>query len=594
MAAHFDLEPYKTPLLFLGVAGVVVPLFRRLRVSPVLGFLVAGMAIGPHVFGRLDKLAGVNLPFLAGGESIGPVAEFGVVFLMFNIGLELSLERLHLLRRFVFGLGALQMLVCGAALFGVAHYAGLSTPASIELGAALALSSTAITVPVLAERRRLNTLSGRAIFSVLLFQDLLVAPILFMTSQFGSAPEAGTSMFWTFAPALAGVALIVGIGRLALRPLFQLVAAARSTELFMAACLLVVIGAAVTAAVAGLSMALGAFIAGLLLAETEFRRAVELAIDPFKGLLLGLFFVSVGAGLDPLQVIAHPASTLGIAFGLIAIKTPLIAALARMFGPNRRQSGEIGLLLGPGGEFAFVVLAAAQSANILSPELAGQVLIGVTLSMALIPLFAVLVSRSAPSREKIATGPEPDALAPASRVIIVGYGRVGQIVGALMRVHKIDFICVDGDPGIAAQARGRGEPVYWGDATRRDFLDRCGLAQARALVVTMHTPSAVDAVVRQAREARDDLTIVARARDAAHARALYKLGATDAVPETMEASLQLSEAALVDIGVPMGLVIASIHEQRDLYRKELLADESAPAPPRPFIGRRRQKRSPAR
>ncbi|MGO9388897.1 cation:proton antiporter domain-containing protein [Rhodoblastus sp.] len=588
LAGHFDLEPYKTPLLFLGVAGVVVPLFRRLRISPVLGFLLAGMAIGPYGFGRLNKMLSLDLPFIAGGESIAAVAAFGVVFLMFNIGLELSLERLHLLRRFVFGLGSLQVAVCGVALFAAARAFGLSQPTSVVLGAALALSSTAITVPVLAERRRLNTLSGRAIFSVLLFQDLIVAPILFVTAQFGGAAEAGTSLFWTFAPALIGVALIVGAGRLALRPLFQLVAAARSTELFMAACLLVVIGAAVTAAYAGLSMALGAFIAGLLLAETEFRRAVELAIDPFKGLLLGLFFVSVGAGLDPLEVIAHPTVTLGIAFGIIAIKTPLITALARLFGPKLRESRKIGLMLGPGGEFAFLIVTAAQSAGLVSTELGGQVMIGVTLSMALIPLIAIVATRPGKA-EKLPAGPAPDELAPASRVIIVGYGRVGQIVGALMRVHNVDYICVDGDARIAAQARGRGEPVYWGDATRRDFLDRCGLAQARALVVTMHTPSAVDAVVRQAREARDDLTIVARARDAAHARALYKLGATDAVPETMEASLQLSEAALVDIGVPMGLVIASIHEQRDLYRKALVAEESEAPPARPFIGRRKKR-----
>ncbi len=588
MAPHFDLEPYKAPLLFLVVAGVVVPLFRRLRVSPVLGFLVAGMIVGPHVLGRIDEIAPFQVPFMAKSENIATIAELGVVFLMFNIGLELSLERLHLLRRFVFGLGALQVAVCGAALFAAARYLGQPQPAAVVLGAALALSSTAITVPVLAERKRLNTMSGRAIFSVLLFQDLLVAPILFVVSLFGGATEVQNNLFWSFAPALLAVALIVLIGRLALRPLFQLVAAARSTELFMAACLLVVTGAAVTAAYAGLSMALGAFIAGLLLAETEFRRAVELAIDPFKGLLLGLFFVSVGAELDPVQVVAHPMATLGLALGLIAIKSPLVMALARLFGPNRRQAAEIGLMLGPGGEFAFLTVTAAVAARILSPALGGQVMIGVTLSMALIPLFALIVSRPA-KKEKQPAGPAPDELSPASRVIIVGYGRVGQIVGALMRTHKIDFLCVEDDARIAAQARGRGEPVYWGDATRRDFLENCGLAQARAIVVTMHTPSAVDAVVRQAREARADLTIVARARDAAHARALYKLGATDAVPETMEASLQLSEAALVDIGVPMGLVIASIHEQRDLYRKELIADESVTTPPRPFIGRRRKR-----
>ena len=312
MVAPFDMEPYKAPLLFLGVAGVVVPLFRRLRINPVLGFLVAGMVIGPNVLGRLDAFSPIKAPFLS-GEGIAPIAAFGVVFLMFNIGLELSLERLLLMRRWVFGLGSLQVSVCGAALFLAAKLCGLSTPAAVVLGLALALSSTAVTVPVLAEKKRLNITSGRAIFSVLLFQDLLVAPLLFVISLFGDEAEAHANPFWTFAPALLGVALIVGVGRLLLRPLFQLVASAKSTELFMAACLLVVIGAAVTTASAGLSMALGAFIAGLLLAETEYRRAVELAIDPFKGLLLGLFFVSVGASLDPLQVIAHPVTTLGLA-----------------------------------------------------------------------------------------------------------------------------------------------------------------------------------------------------------------------------------------------------------------------------------------
>ncbi len=504
---------------------------------------------------------------------------------MFNIGLELSLERLLLLRRFVFGLGALQVAVCGAALFAVARASGLSQPASVVLGLGLALSSTAITVPVLAEKKRLNTLSGRAIFSVLLFQDLLVAPLLFVIAMFSADAETHPSLIWTLASALLAVALIVGAGRLLLRPLFQLVAHTRSPELFMAACLLVVIGAAVSAASAGLSMAMGAFIAGLLLAETEYRRAVETAIDPFKGLLLGLFFVSVGAGLDPLRVVAHPSTTLGLALGMILVKAPLTAGLALLFRTNRRQAREIGLLLGPGGEFAFLLVTAAVAARILPEELAGEVMIAVTLSMALIPFFAFLAARGK-AREKMVAGPDAAELAPASRVIIVGYGRVGQIVGDLMRAHKIDFLCVDGDAGVAAQARGRGEPVYWGDATQRAFLDRCGLAQARAVIVTMHTPSAVDAVVRLAREARVDLTIVARARDAAHARGLYKLGATDAVPETTEASLQLSEAALVDIGVPMGLVIASIHEQRDIYRKALIAEDSVSPPPRPFSSRR--------
>jgi CPA2 family monovalent cation:H+ antiporter-2 len=586
LVAHFDLEPYKGPLLFLSVAGLVVPLFRRLRVSPVLGFLLAGMAIGPHAMGRLEGAVPMALPVLPSNQHVDAIASLGVVFLLFNIGLELSLERLVLLRRFVFGLGALQVGVCGGALFLAARAMGLSQPASVVLGAALALSSTAIVVPVLAESRRLNTLSGRAVFSVLLFQDLLVAPLLFMVSMF--ADEAANPIL-AFAPALLAVAAIVGVGRLLLRPMFQLVAAADSTELFMAACLFVVIATAVVAAYAGLAMTLGAFIAGLLLAETEFRRAVETAIDPFKGLLLGLFFVSVGASLDPMEVFAHPGMTIGLALGLVAIKAPLIMALARPFGLKWGKAFGIGLLLGPGGEFAFVILGAALAAHIVPKDIGSEVMIAVTLSMTMIPGLAALAARIGVKRDSPAAGPAPPALAPASRVIIVGYGRVGQVVAELMRAHKVDYVCVDGDPGVAAQARSRGEPVYWGDAAHKDFLHRCGLANARALVATMHTPSAVDAVVGLAREARPDLTIVARARDAAHARALYKLGATDAVPETMEASLQLSEAALVDIGVPMGLVIASIHEQRDIYRKTLIADESQAAPPRPFKARRQKR-----
>ena len=590
MSAAFDLDLYKEPLLFLGVAGIVVPLFRRIRVSPVLGFLVAGMLIGPHVLGRLDAVAPVEVPFLAKDDKIAAIADFGVVFLLFTIGLELSLERLRVLRRFVFGLGALQMLCCSAVLFLVSRLCGLETREALILGVALSLSSTAIVVPVLAEKKRLAILSGRAIFAVLLFQDLLVAPLLFMISMLGPQNHHA-DLLWTLGPALLAIVLIVGVGRLVLRPLFHLVATTKSAELFMAACLLVVISTAVAAASAGLSMSLGAFIAGLLLAETEYRRQIEQVIEPFKGLLLGLFFVSVGAGLDPMQIFSHPLLTLGLALALVAIKAPIIMGLSRMFGPDSRQSREIGLLLGPGGEFAFVMIAAAIAGRSLNPALGSQVLIGVTLSMALIPALASLAAklnrpRAAPV---VAAGPAPEEEEAGSRVIIVGYGRVGEVIGAMMRVHKIDFIVIEGDARVASAARERGEPVYWGDATAPGFLKRCGLAQARALVVTMHTPSAVDAVVKLARQTRGDLTIVARARDANHARNLYKLGVTDAVPETMEASLQLSEAALVDIGVPMGLVIASIHEQRDIYRKTLQVAGTAAPEARPFSARRQKR-----
>jgi CPA2 family monovalent cation:H+ antiporter-2 len=584
LAAHFDFTPFQAPLLFLVAAGVVVPLFKRLRLSPVLGFLLAGVLIGPHGLGRLNAF--LPVPFLDKTAHIAVLAEFGVVFLMFNMGLELSLERLVLLRRYVFGFGAAQVAACGLALMFAARLFGLSWPASATLAIALALSSTAVVVPVLAERKRLNSFSGRAIFSVLLFQDLLVAPLLLVMSM--SAEGGRADLWWTLASAFFALAVIAGVGRIALRPFFHLVAAARSNDLFIAACLLVVVATAVAAAAAGLSMALGAFIAGLLLAETEFRRAVELTIEPFKGLLLGLFFVSVGADLDPVRILAQPLPTLGLALGLTALKAPIVAALAFAFGAKGQKPREIGLLLAPGGEFAFLILGAAAAAGVLSSELAGDAMIGVTLSMAFIPPLGSFAMRAQPAPRLRASPPEN--LAPASRVLIVGYGRVGQVVTELMRVHKIDYLCIDDDSQVAAAAREKGDPVYWGDATRPDFLANCGLATARAVVVTMHTPSAVDAVVRIAREARPDLTIVARARDALHARHLYALGATDAVPETVEASLQLSEAALVDIGVPMGLVIASIHEQRDVYRKALIAEgDVAATATRPFSARRKKR-----
>lgn len=586
MIAPFNVEPYKAPLLFLGVAGVVVPLFRRLHVSPVLGFLLAGMAVGPHVLGRLGAVLPFAPPALANTEHVEAIASFGVVFLMFNIGLELSLERLATLRKFVFGFGAAQLFACAGALYLVARFCGIDQSAAILVGAALALSSTSIVVPVLAETRRLNTLSGRAVFSVLLFQDLMVAPLMFMVAMLAEG-STESSPLWSFAPALVGLVGIVGVGRLGLRPLFQLVAASESTELFMAACLLVVISTAVAAAAAGLSMALGAFIAGLLLAETEFRRAVELAIDPFKGLLLGLFFVSVGASLDPSVIVAHPFATIGLALALTAIKAPIVFEIGRLFGLPWRKALEAGLLLGPGGEFAFVLLSSAIAGGVLAQEIGDEIFIGVTLSMMMIPGLAALAARLG-VKKTAAARPEPPILAPASRAIIVGYGRVGQMVAELLRIHNVDYLCIEGDPNVAAQARSRGEPVYWGDGANAEFLGHCGLADARALIATMHAKSKVDAVVKLAREARADLTIVARARDAAHARALYKLGVTDAVPETMEASLQLAEAALVDIGVPMGLVIASIHEQRDVYRRTLVADEAQAKKPQPFRGRRQK------
>ena len=302
-------EQYKDTLLFLTTAGLVVPLFRRLRISPVIGFLSAGAALGPYGLGRLGHQSTlVSIFALDKVSTIEPVAEFGVVFLLFMIGLELSFERLSRLRRLVFGLGALQLGIASATLATVALVLGLPPAAAIIIGAGLALSSTAVIIPVMAERKRLGTAAGRTVFSVLLFQDLMVAPLIFLVTML--TIRTGGSLWVTLAatlvPAIAGLLLLVGGGRLLMRPLFHHVAAAGSTEFFMAACLLVVIGTGVITAISGMSMGLGAFIAGLLLAETEYRREIEVTIEPFKGLLLGLFFVAIGAGLDFSQVAAAP------------------------------------------------------------------------------------------------------------------------------------------------------------------------------------------------------------------------------------------------------------------------------------------------
>jgi CPA2 family monovalent cation:H+ antiporter-2 len=351
------------------------------------------------------------------------------------------------------------------------------------------------------------------------------------------------------------------------------VAKAKSEEMFMAACLLVIIGAGLVASLSGLSMALGAFVAGILLAETEYRHEVEVKIEPFKGLLLSLFFVSLGIRLDLSLLIASPGLVLGVAVGLLVVKGVMILGLGRLFGLSNRASIEAALTLAAGGEFAFVILDNAMAASVVSDQVGQAVLVAATLTMFLIPVLSGIGGRLA-KKAAAPVNEAPDLVGlqseePAGRVLVVGYGRVGRLVGDMLDRHDLPWIAIDRDPGFVQQGRRAGHRVYFGDASRVELLERCGLDHARAVVVTMDSPEAAEAVVATARGHRPDLTIVARARDARHAARLYELGATDAVPETIEASLQLSEAVLVDIGVPMGLVIASIHERRDEYRKVL-------------------------
>jgi CPA2 family monovalent cation:H+ antiporter-2 len=575
-ATNIDLLAFSDALLVLGTAGVIVPAVHRWRVNPVLTFLVAGAVLGPLGLGSFKGVwPSLQWVTITDAKNVGAIAELGVVFLLFLIGLELSFERLMTMRRLVFGLGSLQVVLSATAISIAAAVLGSKGAAAVVIGLCLALSSTAIVIELLSEQRRLMSATGRASFAVLLLQDLAVVPMLLLVNILGAdnGPSIATGVMIALAQAALAVALIVVIGRLLLRPFFRLVAATETPELFVAATLFVIVGTGVAAAVAGLSMALGAFVAGLILAESEFRKQIEVTIDPFKGLLLGMFFFTVGMGVDFREVAREPLLVLGAVVGLIGLKAAILIGLARLFGLSWPTSVEIGLLLGPGGEFAFVGIGLASLSGLIPANVSTFVLTVTSLTMVLIPVMAQLARRLSGRLEaKRPVPPELTAVPTGSgkgRAIVVGHGRVGQIVCAMLEQHGYPFISTDRNPAAVSEWRRRGREVYYGDAATPAFLKSCGLLEADGIIVTIHDQDGIDEIVKVARALRPDILIVSRARDATHARHLYAIGVTDAVPETIESSLQLSEAALVGLGLPTGLVIASIHEKRDQFRHEL-------------------------
>ena len=554
---HIETLSLREVIVFLVAAGIVVPLGRRLKISPVLGFLIVGLVIGPHGIGRFADTA----PWLAYAaftdpDAVRALAELGIVFLLFMIGLELSIERLWAMRRLVFGLGGAQVVVSGVVIAVIASYFGNSLPVATVLGAGFALSSTAIVMQVLSENRRLGTRTGRTTFAILLFQDLAVVPILFLVAAFAGQGEGSVLFAFAsaFGKALIAVAVILVIGRLAIRPMFRFIGGAASREMFLALVLLVIIVTALATERAGLSMALGAFLAGLLFAETEYRHAIEVDIEPFKGLLLGLFFVSVGMSIDIAQVAAAPLLLIASVIGLFLIKSPIVYVLARLFGEPRSVSLEAALLLGEGGEFAFLVVALASSVGLMSSDVVQFMLIVAGLTMFVTPLVANVARRMARAVEawEVRHG-LPDADLPtelAGHVIIVGYGRVGQMLGSLLDGQALFHIAVDVDASLVARFRAAGASIFFADASRPDMLRKFGVEEAIALVVTLDSPQAAEHVVAAARAHWPDLAIYARARDIDHATRLISLGASHAIPETTEASLQLSEMVLTGAGIP--------------------------------------------
>ncbi|PDT70629.1 potassium transporter TrkA [Bradyrhizobium ottawaense] len=575
MTTTININAYSDALVVLGTAGVVVPIVRHWGINPVLGYLGAGAILGPLGLGSLVQ----QLPLLywvtvADAQNVEGIANLGIVFLLFLIGLELSFRRLVTMRRLVFGLGGLQVLATSAMIFGVTLLSGQSSDTAVILGASLALSSTAIVLELLSTEKRLATTAGRASFSVLLAQDLAVVPILVFVSVLGA--ESGGSVLAHISSAILKAALAVAVltllGRLLMRPLFQMVAGTHSTELFVAATLFVIVGAGIAAHQAGLSMALGAFVAGLMLAETEYGKAIEATVEPFKGLLLGIFFFTVGMAIDFRVFMREPGWLLAAVIGILVGKAIVLILLGRLFKLSWATAIEIGFLLGPVGEFAFVSIGMAAAGGLIEPRVSSFAVAITAVTMALTPLLGALGRRLAaklgPERSpdpELAVRPPGDR----AQAIVVGYGRVGKVVCSLLTSHGLNYIAVDHEAVAVARDRRDGHKVYFGDATELGFLEACGLMQTTGVIITIQSRPAIDAVVERIRAVRPDVLIVSRARDADHARHLYAIGATDAVPETIEASLQLSEAALVGLGVAVGNAIASVHEKRDEFRLTL-------------------------
>ena len=572
-----NIDAYSDALVVLGTAGVVVPVARRLGITPVLAYLGAGALVGPFGLGSLIKSAPILHWFtVVDAKNVEGFAELGIVFLLFLIGLELSYGRLMAMRRLVFGLGILQVLLTTVVITGFAVLAGYEPGVAMIVGTNLSLSSTAIVLELLSSQGRLTTSVGRASFSVLLAQDLSVIPILLFISILGSSSDGSVlaSLIKALVQAVVALTIIAAVGRLVLRPLFRLVATVRSSELFIAAVLFVIIGAGVIANQAGVSMALGAFVAGLLLAETEYVKAIEATVEPFKGLLLGIFFFTLGMNIDFRELVRGPGWLLLAVLALLGTKAAIMIALAKAFRLSWIAAVEIGLLLGPGGEFAFVGIGTAMALGLIDPHTSRLALAVTSVTMALTPILSIAARRLAsmfalnkPGAPELTARP----VGGEKHAIVVGYGRVGKVVCALLEKHSIAYIAADSDAPTVSRDRREGHKVYYGDAADPGFLQSCGLMEATGVIITIHVGETIDDVVEHVRALRPDILIVSRARDAEHASHLYTIGATDAVPETIEASLQLSEASLVGLGVATGAAIASIHEKRDEFRSALQA-----------------------
>ena len=569
-----NLEPttaLSDALVLLGAAGIVIPAFARFRITPIIGFILVGLVVGPFGLGALVP----QYPWLyhftiSDPAAITPFAEFGIILLLFEIGLELSFNRLWDMRRLVFGLGAMELGISAFLLSAALLATGLQISGAFGLGLALALSSTALVLPIAGTHGPV----GRAALSMLLFEDIALVPIIFILGAMGpvAAHSDGPTLGETLLYGGIVIAVLLVGGRLLLPRLFAQAAQTKSPELFLAATMLVVIAAALSTSLVGLSPIMGALLAGLLIAETEYHTEVEAITKPFKGLALGVFLITIGMGID-LRVVWAQIGPLTLAVvGVVVLKALVTMFALRAMGKERATALEAGILMASPSETTLIVLTTAAEATLIDRETAQFWQIVTAIGLTITPLLAKLgetwgqrVARGTADVGQNTFVEEPEG----ERVVVMGFGRVGRLIAEMLTVHKAAWLGIDSDPGIVRNARKDGLPVLFGNVDSEAAIARLGLDDAKAMILTMDEPVLILRMVKRLRSAHPDLPIIVRARDAAHAAALYKAGASHAVPETLESSLQLSEAVLVDLGFPMGPVIASIHEKRDEFRQKI-------------------------
>ena len=579
MASEIQMTPaLSDALTILGAAGIVIPTFARFKINPVIGFILVGVIAGPFGLGALTgRYPWLEWISITDPEGIQPFAELGIVLLLFSIGLELSFRRLAAMRNMVFGIGAAEMLGTAAIIGSALLLFGWRIEAALWLSLALAMSSTALVLPISGTQSPV----GRAALAMLLFEDLALVPMLFLIGAAGKA-ASGLGQI-----ALQGVLVILAIlviGRFVLPTLFAQAARSKKPELFLAISLLVVILSATVTASVGLSPILGALVAGLVIAETDYRNEVEVVTEPFKGLALGVFLITVGMKIDVGALLEDWPLLLGALGAVIVVKALVTGLLLRMAGARHGVAAETGVLMASPSETTLIVLGAAGFAGILQADTVAFWSAATAIGLTITPLLASL-GRFMARRVDHSTLAREDLGPTAGKTVIFGFGRVGRMVAEMLDEHGRSYLAVDSDIDGFAEARKAGYSVLYGDVSRKELIEKLDLDQAVAVVLTMDDPALTKRIAKRLREEHPALPIIARARDADHAAALYRAGVTDAVPEALEASLQLSEAVLVDIGVAMGPVIASIHEKRSVLRSEIM--EAGQLEVEPSLGRRR-------